>query len=274
MATRLDHLEIGEVSGVQHPANELPGFLVAKSTELGRPLTTEEVSKEVDRMESDYAILYSALQACQQYMTDAPPEVTAAVDTLTQYIEGLFSDTPADGTTDPAATDPNAQPVQASADGKSLFARLMGAVGVSAPATTATEATKSASEETKEQPVSETATSTSTETATATEKSAEESSPVTKELADALSGIAEGMGALAETVKSIKETQDAHGEALSSTLDRLSAVEANRAGADITDVVISEPAQKSADRGEDALRSALVGIARRPGTSVTLGRGT
>lgn len=275
MATRLQKLEIDEVSGVQNPANELPGFLVAKSTDLGRALTADEISKEVDRMESDYAILYSALQACQQYMTDAPPEVTAAVDTLTQYIEGLFSDTPPE---DPNA-DPNAQqPVQQSAGGQSLFQRLMGAVGVTPTTTASTSATTKSAETTKETPtVSETA---STEAAastaaesTETTKSAEPT-VVNKELTDALTLIATGLGDLTKTVKDMQDTQAAQSEALSSTLDRLSAVEANRAGVDITDTVITEPTQKSTDRGEDALRSALVGIARRPGTSVTLGRGT
>jgi hypothetical protein len=269
MATRLQKLEIDEVSGVQSPANELPGFLVAKSTDLGRPLTAEEITKEVDRMESDYAILYSALQACQQYMTDAPPEVTAAVDTLTQYIEGLFSDDPSNDTT----PDPNAdmQPVQQSADNRSLFQRLMGAI-TAPPEEPATETTKATPKE--EPTVSETATTTeAAPESTSTTKSAEPT-PVAKELTDALSAMAEGMGALAKAVGEMRTTQDTQTEVLSTTLDRLSAVEARRAGGDEMDLTISEPTNKSTERGEDALRAALVGIARRPGTSVTLGRGS
>jgi hypothetical protein len=76
MATRLTETELDEVSGVESPANEVLGFMVMKSAASKLdPEQRQELLKAVDRMESDFAVLYSALNACQQYMGDAPPEV-------------------------------------------------------------------------------------------------------------------------------------------------------------------------------------------------------
>jgi hypothetical protein len=272
MATRLHQLEIEEVSGVASPANELPGFLVAKSAQLGRPLTADEIVKEADRMESDYAILYSALQACAQYMTDAPPEVQTAVETLNNYIEGLFSnDGQDDGSGD--ATDPGAAgsagaggttPVQQSADGKSLIARMLGRSS-SEKATKSTETKQEPTEKSKPAPAE-----TKTEPA---EKSADGTDPVIKGLGEALVAVADVLKGVSEKVDSLVETQGVHSQVLNATLDRLGAVEANRYGGDDF-APISQPTQKSAEKGEDALRAAIVAVAQRPGTSVTLGRGT
>jgi hypothetical protein len=87
MATELQKLQVDELSGVEHPANEAPGWLVMKSAD-----EREALLKEVDRMESDFAILYASLKAVEGYLGDAPEEVTAAEKALVGYVESLFSD--------------------------------------------------------------------------------------------------------------------------------------------------------------------------------------
>lgn len=101
MATELQKLQVNELSGVEHPANEAPGWLVMKSAD-----EREALLKEVDRMESDFAILYASLKAVEGYLGDAPEEVTAAEKALVGYVESLFSD--GDGTDpEPDPTDTN-----------------------------------------------------------------------------------------------------------------------------------------------------------------------
>lgn len=87
MATELQKLQVNELSGVEHPANEAPGWLVMKSAD-----EREALLKEVDRMESDFAILYASLKAAEGYLGDAPEEVTSAASALVGYVESLFSE--------------------------------------------------------------------------------------------------------------------------------------------------------------------------------------
>ena len=87
MATELQKLQVDELSGVEHPANEAPGWLVMKSAD-----EQEALLKEVDRMESDFAILYASLKAAEGYLGDAPEEVTSAASALVGYVESLFSE--------------------------------------------------------------------------------------------------------------------------------------------------------------------------------------
>lgn len=148
MATRLEGLEIDELSGVEDPANELPGWIVQKGIVKDGEVDVDALQKEVNRAESDFAILYSALQSSQQYITDAPPEVAAAFDTLTQYIEGLFQDS---GNSPPDAqlAAPAPTPVQASKGG--ILARLLRKDGAADETVEKSEDDESEDEETDEE---------------------------------------------------------------------------------------------------------------------------
>lgn len=256
MATRLKNLEIDEVSGVASPANELPSFMVIKSEE-GTPTLTQ---KDVDRMESDYAILYSALKACEQYMAGdgTPPEVVAAKDTLIAHIEGMFSDATPEENAAPPAEAP--APVAASADKEpqGLLQRLFNRSSLgSGESETPTETTK-------EKDVPETPETPATAEETPAEKST--APDIAAELVTALKAVGEQLQALTEGQETMREVQ-------SVTLDRLGAVEAQRQGIDVDDLVAA-PATKSTGeepKGQAALRSALSAIAKSPGRSVTLG---
>lgn len=118
MATKLEKLSIEEVSGVENPANETPGWLVMKSAD-----EQEALLKEVDRMESDFAILYAALKACEGYLGDAPEDATSALQSLTAYVESLFSDG-----SDDAQPEPEETPVSQTADEtpRSLMSMIFG----------------------------------------------------------------------------------------------------------------------------------------------------
>lgn len=95
MATKLEKLSIEELSGVENPANETPGWLVMKSE------TQEALLKEVDRMESDFAILYAALKSTEDYLGDAPEDVVKAESLLVSYVESLFEGSADDENSEP-----------------------------------------------------------------------------------------------------------------------------------------------------------------------------
>ena len=254
MATRLSKLEIDEVSGVANPANQLPAFLVVKGH--GKPLSEmddaelAEVEKEVDRMESDFAILYSSLKACEQYLAgDTPEEVTSAVATLVSYIEGLFNETP-DEETEPveAPTD-----VEASEDGKPLgfLAKLLGSRREEETAEVATKSEEPEAEVTKTE-----------EPAPAEEPEAAEPQ-FPDELVKALQDLPSFMEEQRATAEALRE-------ATGGIADRVGRLEATRKSVDIEPVAIPETTEK-ADRGAAALRSVLVNVASRPGHRETIG---
>jgi hypothetical protein len=241
MATRLTKLDIDETSGVANPANELPGFLVMKSAE-----DAEALLKEADRMESDFAILYSALKACEPYLGEAPEEVVAAKETLTAYVEGLFGDEETDEA-EPATAEAPPTEVYASADGrKGLLARILHR-GEPKPEPT-----------TKENEVTEPA---ETEPE-ATEPEAVAAKPAPDDVTKALARIE-------ESLTGIVETQSAHAEVLDHALDRISNVEARRQGLTGQEAETVRTAKSSEDRGAAALRSGIMAVAR--GGSVRLG---
>jgi hypothetical protein len=249
MATRLGQLKIDEVSGVASPANELPGWLVMKSA--GDELDAEALLKEVDRMESDIAILYSALTQCEQYLTDAPEEVQAASQTLKAFLETMFQDPSLDGGTPDAGADMAGDPnVAASFDGEPLtgVGRLLNRL-VSTKKSTKTE----------EKPVEE-----PTEPAEKAKPVEQPKLELPAELTKALEDVASGMQALSQGQESIRE-------ALSLTVDRVSQLETTRKAVeyDIEPVIV--PTEKSADRSTAALRSVLVDVALNPGKQVRLG---
>lgn len=81
MATRLDNLSIEEVSGVDSPANETPGWLVMKS-------------HDIDTLERSTATLYAALAGADQFLEGAPEDVVKARDTLEGFLEEILTDEP------------------------------------------------------------------------------------------------------------------------------------------------------------------------------------
>jgi hypothetical protein len=250
MATRLGQLKIDEVSGVASPANELPGWLVMKSA--GDELDAEALLKEVDRMESDIAILYSALTQCEPYLADAPEEVQAASQTLKAFLETMFQDPSLDGGTPDAGADMAGDPnVAASVDGEPLtgVGRLLNRL-VSTKKSTKTE--EKLVEEPKQEPA---------------EKAKPAEQPkleLPAELTKALEDVASGMQALSQGQESIRE-------ALSLTVDRVSQLETTRKAVEYDIEPVTVPTEKSADRSTAALRSVLVDVALNPGKQVRLG---
>jgi len=82
-ATRLERLFVKEVSGVDDPANENPGWTVMKSR------TAEELVAEVDaelQLAKAYGDVLQSLAAATEYLDGAPDEVLSAVETIVKYI--------------------------------------------------------------------------------------------------------------------------------------------------------------------------------------------
>lgn len=274
MATRLTQFDIEEVSGVANPANELPGFIVMKSTDA------EALLKDVDTLEQDYAILFAALETVKPSMGDAPPEIQAAVDTLMTYIEGLFDESgDEEGAPAPNEGVPPSQPVALSAgdeEPKTFLARLLHRSTPTAKSADAKPATDKPAE-----PVEKSADTDARREAARKRrqervtKAAQERS----EMTEALKGIVTAVDALAGQVEQITagqeevtKTTEAVADALNATLDRVGRLEAQPASSGLA---TPAPVAKTADgvsAGRRALRSSLVHLATNPGSSVTLGQ--
>lgn len=272
MSTRLSELEIDETSGVENPANELPGWLVVKSKGDDGEIDAEKLNKAVDEAESDFAVLYSALQACAPYLGDAPPEVQDAAASLIAYIEGIFGE---DGEAPPPeATAP--EPVLASADksedekAPGLLEKLFGRKRDPDP------------EPEQEPSVSKEKTDDETKPEGEVEKSGEgepqaepDAEPTAKSADEQAATIVKAVEQVLEAkLQPITETQDVLKDAVSGLADRVNGIEAAPQAAP-ADWDLDVPVEKDAsreDRGKAALHTALVKVAQ--GGSVTLGRGT
>jgi hypothetical protein len=79
MATRLTKLRLNEISGVDDPANEQPGWIVAKSREF---------KTEIEDLERSVVALHELLASrdLDVYLDDAPAEVTKAREELIGHI--------------------------------------------------------------------------------------------------------------------------------------------------------------------------------------------
>lgn len=261
MATRLSELEVEEISGVENPANELPGFLVTKARKDN--LTAEELLKEVDRMEQDVAILYSSLSACEPYLADAGEDVKAAAATLTAWVENLFKDeepTPSDDDDEGSAP----EPIGLSRDKNS--GGLLERLGLRRSKTTKTAAEEpDVSETTKvDEPEVTEPEVTEPESEEPVEKSTALSlEDVTKAVQDALAPVVTQLGELGETTETLKSATGA-------VIDRLSAVEAGRQGLDPEEIAeITTKSKTELPRGEAALRAGFGRLAR--GETLRLG---
>lgn len=91
-ATRLEGLHLEEVSGVDEPANEIPGWLVVKSAH-----NLEEIHAEIAEVHEDLGI---ALEDAALYLGDAPENVLAAHGTLKKWVGRLLG-----GSEEPAEAD-------------------------------------------------------------------------------------------------------------------------------------------------------------------------
>jgi hypothetical protein len=269
MPTRLDEPDIEEVSGVENPANELPGFIMIKSQD-----EAEALLKDVDTMEQDFAILYAALETIKSSMTDAPAEAVSAVDTLMTYIEGLFDESgggqaPADGI-DPA------QPVAMSADqdGKPLLAKLLHRQHK--------PVVKTEDEPAPEKPVEksddgdELIAKSRERREARIAKEAEERSMVLGALQSIVGAVEDLTSKVDEISKNQTETADTTEtlkSAVAATLDRIGRVEAQPAGplGDPAPPVVKS--QDGVTPARQSLRAGLVQLAQNPGSSLTLGRG-
>lgn len=264
MATRLTKLNIEELSGVENPANELPGWIVTKSADGEVIINTEEVMAKVDRAESDFAILYSALKSCEQYLTDAPAEVSSAKDTLVSYIEDLFGSGSPEAT-DQTAPDPNAVMQSKDKDKtKSLFGRLFKRDGEEGEEEVA---------KTEEENVEKTEAEAEAEVTEKTqeEKPAEEEAPVvektesgvnTDELLKSMRTVmSEELAPVTEDIGTVKD-------ALGKALDRIGALEAGRQGLDPDDAAAVRVDKSEDGAGKRALRAGISAAAR--GGRVTL----
>lgn len=80
MSVQLSKLQVDEVSGVDEPANELPGWLVTKSKEVG---------EVIEKVEDAHNGFLTSLDNVGQYLTDAPDDVQAAATTLKAHVIGL-----------------------------------------------------------------------------------------------------------------------------------------------------------------------------------------
>lgn len=79
MATRLTKLRLTEISGVDDPAHEIPGWIVAKSADW---------RADVEQFEKDIVGLYEGLTggSADLYLNDAPDEVNKARDVLAVHL--------------------------------------------------------------------------------------------------------------------------------------------------------------------------------------------
>jgi hypothetical protein len=85
MATRLTKLRMAELSGVDDPANEMPGWIVTKS---------KEWKAEVETFEKEVAGAYDGLRtdSMELYLNDAPEDVKKAHEVLVEHLsKGLES---------------------------------------------------------------------------------------------------------------------------------------------------------------------------------------
>lgn len=80
MGTKLAKLQIDEVSGVDDPANEIPGWLLAKSKDL------EGVIEEVEAAHNG---LLKSITDADKYLEDAPEDVQAAAALLKTHVTSL-----------------------------------------------------------------------------------------------------------------------------------------------------------------------------------------
>lgn len=275
MATRLSELEIDEVSGVEHPANELPGFLVTKAA---GDISPEQLLKEVDRMESDVAILYSSLQACDQYFADAPEDVKSAADTLTAWVENLFKDDPAQDAAPTSTETPEAAPIGLSADKTSpgVLERL----GLRRSKTTKTNDEENAVPAETEVPSKEGEVD-EAETAPAEETPAEEPNKETVEKPedeqpaalsadDLTKALTEALAPIVEQLKDVSETTETLKTVSEHLVDRVSRVEVSKQGLDPEEVAsVTAKSATTLPRGEAELRAGFSRLAR--GEKLTLG---
>lgn len=285
MPSKLQKLAIEEVSGVEHPANELPGWLVMKTA--GKELTPEDIEKEVDRAEADFAILYASLETCDDYLEDAPEEVRSAADTLRAYIEDLFGEGDSEQVEPEVDTEPGGEPLELSAKKSKggLLARLRGRRDGSTvdnvskenentPAEDdevrspgeieSDEETKSPEapdlpEERKDEPEETPAVEETKDEEPDEEAPEAEEQSVEKSVGDAVTK------ALGESpvLKEIGEGQTTLAKALDAALDRIGKLEARQIGVDPGSVEKSKE-----DGGQSALSAGLGAVAR--GGSITL----
>lgn len=257
MATKLSELGIDEVSGVENPANEIPDWIVVKSADGN--IDIEASIKKADRAETDFALLFTSLQAVDEYLGEAPQEVQDAAATLKAYVEEMFGDEGEDETAEPAPEEA-AEPVALSADDKpkSLVERYFGKGKKDKQETTTTKEKADVSEETKTE---KTETEKTEKTEGEVEKTAEvDVEAITKSVTDAVG----------EQLKPIQEGQDALAEALSKTLDRVGSLEAQQQGF-VPDPDPTPATKSESPRGQDALRGFMKHVTSHPNSSVRLG---
>lgn len=275
MATRLTKLDINEISGVENPANELPGWLVTKAKKGDGELDVDTLIKEVDRAESDFAILYSALKSCETYLADAPPEVQAAKDTLVSYIEELFGGDGSGADQGDVAPDQGGDIVAQSKDKdktKTLFGKLFRKGDAEEEKGDAevekNEDVKADEAEAEVEKADEPEAEAEVEKADETAKVDEPEVEVEKSEVDAEELLKSVKAAVGEALEPLTEDVGVVKDALGSALDRIGRLEAGRQGLD-PDEVASTHVDKSEDgAGKRALRAGISAAAR--GGRVTL----
>lgn len=78
----MDRLLVSEVSGVDDPANGIPGWALMKSAD-----ELNAVLGEYEKTEKANADLLSAMEGAMERMSDAPEEVVSAMKTIVGYLK-------------------------------------------------------------------------------------------------------------------------------------------------------------------------------------------
>lgn len=85
---KLENLDIYEVSGVDYPANLMPGWMVMKSK--GGGVEVEQIIEKAEAMDRQATELLKALEAAQGDLLDgAPEDISKSVETLLNFLAGL-----------------------------------------------------------------------------------------------------------------------------------------------------------------------------------------
>jgi hypothetical protein len=88
-ATKLANLRIEEISGVDDPANLLPGYVIMKRKER-TGLDGDALKNDLTAVAKNYAMLYSVLVAGLDYFEDAPDTTKAAVNQTLEFLENVL----------------------------------------------------------------------------------------------------------------------------------------------------------------------------------------
>lgn len=221
-ATRLDNLSVEEISGVDAPANQTPGWMVLKSAD------------DAVQAESSLAALYATLGGATLLDNEAVPEnVRKAREELEQFLEGVL--------------------VEPTRPKESLMTKMARLFRTERPAP---ETEEPVVEKTETEPVvekTETEPAAEEPTVEKTETKEPEAAPVEKAETEPVFKAED-----VETLRAVAETAEVLKEALGALFDRLENVEKALTGSAQLDDQL-DPVTKGAPTLRDGIVSAAMG---------------